>query len=518
MEKYDLCVIGGGPAGYAAAMRAIDFDKKVILIEKEKLGGAGIYDGALSSKTMWELSTRYKRVSDELLKDNIERGFDITYDKVKSIIDEAIFDRKFQLTCHLRIIHAETNLITYEKGTGSFVTDKEIKVTKNDGSEEFIYAENTIIASGSRPRGLPFIDVDEKIVLTSDGVMHLDDFPKSMVIVGAGVIGCEFATMFANFGKTKVYLIDRAERILPFEDNDISELISNNMKKAGVVIHGKAVLKNMEVKNGMIEYQIENKSGELETITVEKALLSVGRVPNVESLNIENAGVKMSERGVHIGDVDTQTNVPHIYAVGDVSGRIPLVNVGEREARHAVVKMFADFPVKPIQYKNVSTIMFLMPVVAAVGANEKTLREKNIPYRIAKVDYSTIARAISMGKPEGFFKLIVSDDDEMKVLGMRAVGHHASSAIQSVALLMYMNKGIDELAHMIHPHPSIVEGVQEAARMLLGKSIYKSAVFKDKLKCYKCRDGVCTPLNIIDDEKKIVFEEIAKHFHENSED
>ena len=515
MERYDLCVIGGGPAGYAAAMRAIDFDKKVILIEKDKLGGAGIYDGALASKTMWEFSTRYRKVYDELGKDRADRNLDITFDEVKKNVDEAVFDRKFQLTCHLRIIHAETELITYEKGTASFITNKEIKITKESGEELAIYAENTIIASGSSPRKLPNIEVDEKIIMTSDGIGHMDDFPESLVIVGAGVIGCEYATIFANFGKTKVYLIDRAERILPFEDEDISDLISQNMEEMGVTIHRTASLKRMEIKNGKVEYEIECKDGTTEVIEVEKALLSIGRVPNIESLKIENAGISMSKRGVHIGDVDTQTNVPNIFAVGDVSGRIPLVNVGEREARHAVVKMFADFPVKPINYENVSTIMFLKPVVAAVGANEKTLRDQNIPYRIAKVDYSTIARAISMGKPQGFFKLIVSDDDDMKVLGMRAVGAHASSAIQSVALLMYMDKGIDELAHMIHPHPSIVEGVQEAARMLLGKSIYKSAVFKDKLKCYSCRDGVCAPLNVIDEERKIKYEDIARTYHED---
>ncbi len=510
MEKYDLCVIGGGPAGYAAAMRAIDFGKKVILIEKEKLGGAGIYDGALASKTMWELSSRYRKVYDELGKDRADRNLDITFDEVKKTVDDAIFDRKFQLTCHLRIIHAETGLIIYEKGLASFVTDKEVKITKDSGEEILIYAEHTVIAAGSSPRKLPNITVDEKIIMTSDGIGHMDDFPESMVIVGAGVIGCEYATIFSNFGKTKVYLIDRAEKILPFEDEDISDLISKNMEKRGVHIHRKASLKNMEIKDGRVEYELEYPDGRTEVINVEKALLSIGRVPNIAPLKIENAGVQMSKRGVHIGDVDTQTNVPHIYAVGDISGRIPLVNVGEREARHAVVRMFADFPVKPINYENVSTIMFLNPVVAAVGANEKMLREKNIPYRIAKVDYSTIARAISMGNPEGFFKLIVTDDSDMKVLGMRAVGYHASAAIQSIALLIDMNKGIEELAHMIHPHPSIVEGVQEAARMLLGKSIYKSAVFKDKLKCYSCRDGVCTPLNVIKDDKNNIIEDYNK--------
>ncbi len=517
MEKYDLCVIGGGPAGYAAAMRAIDFDKKVLLIEKEKLGGAGIYNGALSSKTMWELSTRYRKVKQDLGKEKAVE-IDISFDEVKNTIEEAIFDRKFQLTSHLRIIHAETNLITYEKGLASFISDKEIKITKSGEKDKIIYAEHIIIASGSSPRKLPNVEVDEKIIMTSDGIHHLDKFPKSLVIVGAGVIGCEYATMFANFGKTKVHIIDRAERILPFEDKDISDLISKNMEKKGVVIHRKSQLKRIEIKNGMVEYEIETIGGELEVIKVEKALLSIGRTPNISSLDIENAGVLMSKRGVHIGDVDTQTNVPHIFAVGDVSGRIPLVNVGEREARHAVVKMFADFPVKSINYDNVSTIMFLDPVVASVGESEQNLQKKNIPYRLAKVDYSTIARAISMGNPEGFFKLIVSDDSEMKVLGMRAAGVHASSAIQSIALLMYMDKGIDELAHMIHPHPSIVEGVQEAARMLLGKSIYKSAVFKDKLKCYKFRDGVVTPLNTIDDEKRIKFEEISRSLHESGED
>jgi dihydrolipoamide dehydrogenase len=517
MEKFDLCVIGGGPAGYAAAMRAIDFDKKVILIEKDKLGGAGIYNGALASKTMWELSSRYRKVHDELGKDRADRNLDITYDEVKKTIDEAIFDRKFQLTCHLRIIHAETGMITYEKGTASFVNKNEIKISKLDGSEQIIYAENTIIAAGSRPRHLPNIEVDEEIILTSDGLLELEDFPKSMVIVGAGVIGCEYATMYSNFGQTKVYLIDRADRILPFEDDDVSDLISKNLEDRGVTIHRKANLKRIEVIDGEVEYEIDGVNGS-EIIRVEKALLSIGRVPNVEDLKIENAGVLMSKRGVHIGDIDTQTNIPNIYAVGDISGRIPLVNVGEREARHAVVKMFANFPVKPINYENVSTIMFLNPVVASVGANEKSLREKNIPYRVAKVDYSTIARAITMRQTEGFFKLIVSDDDEMKILGMRAAGYHASSAIQSIALLMYMDKGIDELAHMIHPHPSIVEGVQEAARMLLGKSIYKSAVFRDKLKCYSCREGVCKPLNIIDESKHIKFEEVAKHFYEGKED
>lgn len=493
MDKYDLCVIGGGPAGYAAAMRAIDFGKKVVLIEKDKLGGYGIYDGALASKTMWELSNKIKTVKDEIGED---KRIDIPFSKVKEIIDEALFERKFQLSCHLRIIHAEANMINYEKGTASFISKNEILIEKPEGESTTIWADNTLIATGSRPRVLPNINVDEKTILTSDGILHLDEFPKSLVILGAGVIGCEFATMFSNFGKTKVYLIDRAERILPFEDQDIADVVASNLEANGVVIHKGAQLVRMENKGDSVEYEIKNKDGSTEVIEVEKAMLSIGRVPNIEELHLDNVGVEMSKRGVHIGDEDTRTNIPNIYAVGDVSGHMALVNVGEREARHAVVKMFADFPVKPIHYENISTIMFLSPEVAAVGINEQKAAESNIPIRVSKVDYSTIARAIAMRKTTGFFKIIVSDDDEMKVLGMRAVGEHASSAIQSVSLLMYMGKGIEELGHMIHPHPSIVEGVQECVRMLMGISVYKSSVFKDKLKCYRRTvDGEILPLH-----------------------
>ncbi|MBR9831143.1 NAD(P)/FAD-dependent oxidoreductase [bacterium] len=494
MEKYDLCVIGGGPAGYAAAMRAIDFGKKVILVEKSKLGGYGIYDGALASKTMWELSNKIRTVRETIGQD---RRIDMTFDEVKKIIEEALFERKFQLSCHLRIIHSETDLITYERGEASFLTAKEINICKPNGENVVVFADHTLIATGSRPRVIPGIDVDEKNILTSDGILHIDSFPKSMVILGAGVIGCEFAAMFSNFGQTKVYLIDKAERILPFEDDDVADMVATNLEENGVVVHRGSQLIRMEHKNGGVEYELENNDGTREVIQVEKAMLSIGRVPNIENLNLDNAGIAMSKRGVHIGDNDTQTNIPHIYAVGDVSGNLALVNVGEREARHAVVKMFADFPVKPIQYSNISTIMFLNPEVAAVGINVQQAIEQNIPIRVSKVDYSTIARAIAMRKTNGFFKIIVSDDDEMKVLGMRAVGEHASSAIQSIALLMYMGKGIDELAHMIHPHPSIVEGIQECVRMLLGKSIYKSSVFKDKLKCYRLVNGERIPLNVI---------------------
>ena len=494
IEKFDLCVIGAGPSGYAAAMRAVDFKKKVLLIEKDKIGGAGLYNGALSSKTLWELSQKVRTVNESMVSAG-RKKFEIPWEVASKTMQEAMFDRKFQYSCHIKLLQSESlkHIFKYLRGFASFIDNHHIKISKKNGKEKIIYAENTIIATGSKPRQLPNIQVDEEVILTSDGVDSLKKYPKSMVIVGAGVIGCEYASIFSNFGKTKVYLIDRADKILPFEDDDISHLIDKNLTKNGVTIHQNAQLERLENKNGKVEYELSYKDGHREVIKVEKALLSVGRKLNIEGLNMEKAGVSMSDRGVHIKDTDTQTNIPNIYAVGDASGHIALVNIGELEGRHAVERIFENKKEK-INYKNVSTIMFLQPEVASVGMNEKQCLEENIPVKVVKLDYSCIARAIAMRKTEGFFKIIVTNDKEMKILGMRAAGEHASSAIQAVALLINMNKGIHELAELIHPHPSIIEGVQECVRMLLNKSVFKSSVFKDKLWCYSCVDGKKTHL------------------------
>lgn len=488
MKKYDLCIIGGGPAGYAAAMRAVDLGKQVALIEKDKVGGAGIYSGALTSKTLWEISSKMHLSKKGLLANSTVYDF-IHFKDVKKLVEEAVFERKYQLKCHIQLLENEANnrCFEYIRGKASFVTEHQVKVKKN-GKEKLVEADHFIIATGSTPRELPQFDIDHQNILSSDDVMNLVEFPKSMVIVGAGVIGSEFATIFSNIGKTKVNIIDRGDRILPFEDEDVSQFITNSFEKNGVRVHHSAKLCRMETVAGGVEYEIENPDGTKEVIQVEKALLSVGRVPNIGSLKLEEIGVKISERGF-IEENDTQTSVPHIYAVGDVTNHMALVNVAELEGRRAVEKMFNEPSSRPLTYKNISTIMFLNPEVAAVGMNEQQAQEKGLNYKCVKLDYSCIARAIAMRQPEGFIKILVSDDEEMKVLGMRVVGEHASSSIQAVALLISMNKGIHELVDLIHPHPSIIEGIQECLRMLLHKSIFKSEVFGDRMKFYRYKDG-----------------------------
>ncbi len=487
MEHFDLIVIGGGPSGYAGAMRAIDFGKKVLLIEKKRLGGAGVYDGVLTSKTLWEQSLKATSIREMLPK------FEVSFEGVSKIVHEAIYERKTQMTVHLQLLQQLKNrLLFYEKGAAYLKNKNEVLITKEDGKQKKVSADYILICTGSRPRIPTNIKVDEQIIVTSDGIKNFKSFPKSLVVLGAGVIGCEFATIFAGFGTTKVFLIDKADRILPFEDEDVAQVITENLETQNANLHHGASLKRMEIKNEKVEYELEYKNGKTEVLTVEKALISIGRVANVENIGLENAGVKLNERG-SIWNDDTQTNVSNIFVAGDVTTEVALVNVGEREARHAIVRMFGP-TIKPLSYKNISTIMFLNPEVAAVGMSEQECVAKGIAHKVVKLDYATNARAIAMRKTKGFFKIIVTNDNGMRILGMRVVGEHASSAIQGVAYLIYTNQGIRELADMMHPHPSIIEGVQECLRMLLGKSIYKPSVFKDKLKCYVCENGSCTPI------------------------
>lgn len=480
MEKYDLIVIGGGPSGYAAAMRAIDFKKKTLLIEKDRLGGAGVTNGALSSKTWWEISRETRLFNKNLRRFNLEAP-EVDYKEVQAEVNRATEDRMGLLQDHLDSLKDSEygQYIHFKYGRAQLLDNHKVEIVQGT-EKESVWGDHIILATGSRPRKLAEIPIDERIILTSDGIERLEDFPESMVILGAGVIGCEYATIFSGFGKTKVHLIDKGDRILPFEDEDVVRVIERNMENNGVLIHRNSQLTRMDIHNGRVEYELEYTDGAKEVFNVEKALISVGRIPNYENLWSEDVNIVLNKRGIE--DNETQTSVSNIYAVGDVTADIALVNVGELEGRFAVEKIFGK-PKRKLVYENISTIMFLNPEVAGVGLNEIQARQKGIDYKVVTLDYGCIPRAIAKRNTQGFIKLLVTNDDKMKILGMRVVGNHASSAIQAVALLINMDKGIEELAECVHPHPSITEGIQECVRMLMGKSMFKPGALVGKLSC-----------------------------------
>jgi dihydrolipoamide dehydrogenase len=474
---WDLCVLGAGPAGYAAAMRAHDLGKRVVLIERDRVGGAGIHSGALSSKTMWHLSNDYSVAK---LTDRGYRapgGIDVSYQSVIESVRTAVSERRALLDRQLEGLAKPApngGVVTLIRGTARFANAKLVEVTRLDGTIEKIEATNFLLATGSRPRIPDGMPVDGNTVVTSDHIEAWEHFPESLVIVGAGVIGCEYATMFANFGHTKINIIDRQPRILPFEDEDVSEEVAKSFESLGVTIHRASKLESLKIVDDRVEYVITNAEGKTETIRVEKALVSIGRIPNTQGLGLEAAGVVIEKSG-SIAVKDTQSTVPHIWAAGDATMDIALVNVAELEGRYAVEKMFGLDP-RPIHYEALSAIMFLRPEVASVGLNEMKAKEKKIPYRVGVVDNRLVNRNIAMRSTNGFVKLLVSRDLK-QLLGLRVVGPQASSTIQGIAFLIHMGATLEDIDHCVHPHPAVPEGVQECARMLLGRSVLKPDVF-----------------------------------------
>lgn len=494
MMKYDLVVIGAGPAGYAATMRALDFNKKVLLVERSRVGGAGVTNGALSSKTWWEISREIRQFNNNLTRFNIHKP-EVNFQEVSNEVRRAVEQRVLQLEDHLTLLRSSPKFkdcLSFIRGTARLRNRHEVEISTEDGVK-VVHADHIILATGSKPRQLPGVPIDEKVIMTSDGIEHMKALPRSIVIVGAGVVGCEYATILSSFSGIQVNLIDKGDHILPFEDADVVQVIERNLEMAGVHIHRNSTLSRMEVKNGAVEYELAYSDGSREIFHVEKALISVGREPNYHALWSEELQIDINPRGIE--NTDTRTTESNIYAIGDLTADIALVNVGELEGRHAVEKIFGN-PQRPLMYENISTIMFLNPEVAGVGLNENKARALNLSYRVASLDYSVIPRAIAKRNTQGFIKLLVTDDDSMKVLGMRVVGNHASSAIQAVALLISMDRGIDELAECVHPHPSITEGIQECVRMLLGKSMLKPEAMDARFSCRRFHEGIYENLEI----------------------
>ena len=476
MSRVDLCILGAGPAGYVAAMRAHDLGKRVVLVERDRVGGAGIHEGALSSKTMWHLSNDYAGAC------RTDRGFraasvELSYRAVMDSVNSAVAERRHLLERQLDALTEPSptgGIVQVVRGTGRFISPHAVEVAGADGSLRRIEADYFLIATGSKPRLPADIDVDGDRIVTSDQIEHWPGFPASMVVVGAGVIGCEYATVFGNFGQTKIHLIDRAPRILPFEDEDVAAVITRNYERMGLRIHGESKLESLRNCGDHVEFVVTSARG-TETVKVERALVSVGRIPNTRDLGLAEIGVALRpDSGVIV--TDTQTSVPHIYAAGDTTMDIALVNVAEMEGRHAVEHMFG-LPTRPIRYEALSSIMFLSPEVAAVGLNEQQARAARMPYRVAKVANQLINRNIAMRSTGGFIKLLAEHGDHGRILGLRVVGPQASSCIQGIAFLIDQGGGLEDIDRCVHPHPAVTEGVQECARTLLGRSVHKASVF-----------------------------------------
>ncbi len=481
-DLYDLCVIGCGPGGFAAAMHALDQGREVCIVEGAQIGGAGVMWGALTSKTMWELSKDYAIAA------KVDRGYragDLTvdYDALRNTVIKAAKEKQYQMLSQIESFSSGQwegpGSLTLKRGWAAFSGPDRLEVTDHRGRTEEIKARHLLIATGSKPREFPGIPTDGNRVINSDHVLRLKEFPRRLMIIGAGIIGCEYATIFSNFCQTDVYVVDHKDRVIPYEDEDVSEFVSRNLRANGVKIIHSARLRDIRHEEEYLEVVLDFEDGHSEVVEVDTVLISIGRTPDLSVLQLDRAGITPHERGHLETDADCRVS-DRIYAVGDVTDHPALVNIAETEARYAVKHMY-DLKRWPINYKNMSTVMFFYPAVASVGLSEKNCQKQKIPYRVGYYSNNLLNRAIAMRATNGFVKIIVSDDEEQTILGMRAAGPQVSSTIVSIAHFMDQGKGVEEVLKLIYPHPTISESIQECLRMLLGTSLYKPRAFPGQL-------------------------------------
>ena len=382
MIRYDLAVIGSGPGGFAATMRAVDFGKNVCLIEAGHIGGTGIMNGPLTSKTMWELSVDYS-IAAAVDRGYRASGLQVDYSMVKKTVIAAAKTKQYQMLSQIETYskkNSESGVITYLRGFAKFINSNTLQINGENGIET-IEADYVIIATGSRPRELHDVPVDQKQIFDSDGLLNLKKFPERMMILGSGIIGCEFATIFSNFGQTEVHLLDRTHRVIPFEDDDVSDFVSNNLEKNGVIIHHTATLRTVKKEKEHLKVVLDYDDGHSQVVEVDIVLVSVGRDANTLGLGLENVGIQPNIKGfLHINDVCAIGNMNDctIFAAGDVTGQKALYGVDEEQVRFIVEAIFGKSTYR-LDYSYMPTLMFFKPELAAIGANEKTLRAKKIP-------------------------------------------------------------------------------------------------------------------------------------------
>jgi dihydrolipoamide dehydrogenase len=451
-------------------MRAMDFGKRVLLVEKERIGGTALFNGALASKTWWELAKDFDKL---FLTDRGYRvlGYEVDFRTIQETVEAAVKERQTQMLSQMRH-YQELGRLEWVYGTVTFTGPHRVRIFPRESEPYEVEADYFLIATGSRPRLLPGLPVDGVRVFTSDHLDKLTDFPSDLLIVGSGVIGCEFATIFSTFPGVQVTMIERADRILPYEDADITEVVSRNLAACKVHIWPQSELAHIEVEDEGIRYGVRRAAGEITIRQATHVLVSIGRVPNVEGLGLEVVGVEQEPNG-YIRTKDTQTTAPYIYTAGDVDNKgAGFVNVAEQEARYAVERMFGKVR-RPLDYDHLSWIMFLRPEVAGIGLNEQQAQAQGYAYRVARYDYELTARGIAMRTRHNFFKLITTDEPDPYILGCRAVGPQASSIIGLIAMMIRFSRRVSDLCTILQPHPALTEGIQECARQILGESIFK---------------------------------------------
>jgi dihydrolipoamide dehydrogenase len=471
-HEYDLVILGGGTGGYVAAIRAAQLGLKTAVVEKGKLGGTCLHKGCIPSKALLRSAEVYATTKrgDEfgVVASDVKLDFAKVQERKNKIIS--------QLHAGVQSLMKKGKIDVYE-GTGRILGPSifspmpgTISVEMNNGEEnEMLVPKNVIIATGSRPRTLLGLNIDGEYVLSSDEALELETLPSSIIIVGGGVIGIEWASMLSDFG-VEVTVVEYADRIVPTEDHEISKEMQRLMKKKGVTIvtNAKVLPETLVKGDGQVQISAEVK-GEQKQFTAEKLLVSVGRQANVEGIGLENTDIVVEKGFIKVNEF-FQTKESHIYAIGDVIGGLQLAHVASHEGIIAVEHIAGENP-DPMDYTLVSKCIYSNPEIASVGLTEQEAKEKGHNVKVGKFSFRAIGKALVFGESDGFVK-IVADKDTDDILGVHMIGPHVTDMISEAGLARVLDATPWEVAHTIHPHPTLSEAIGEAALAVDGKAIH----------------------------------------------
>ncbi|MGO4898682.1 dihydrolipoyl dehydrogenase [Bacillus sp. GM2] len=469
--EYDLVILGGGTGGYVAAIRASQLGLKTAVVEKQKLGGTCLHKGCIPSKALLRSAEVYRtaKKADEFGVVIPEVG--LRFSQVQSR-KQKIIDQLHNGVKHLM----KKGKIDVYKGIGRILGPSifspmpgTVSVEMANGDEnEMLIPKNVIIATGSRPRSLPGLELDGENVLSSDEALELEQLPASMLIVGGGVIGIEWASMLNDFG-VDVTVIEYADRILPTEDADISREMQAQLAKKGItIITGAKVLPDTLEKGDAVSIQAE-KDGEKQSYSAEKMLVSVGRQANIEGIGLENTDIQV-ENGFIVTNSMYQTKESHIYAIGDVIGGLQLAHVASHEGITAVEHIAGENP-HAIDYSLVSKCIYSSPEAASVGLTEGEAKAQGNSVKVGKFPFQAIGKALVYGETDGFVK-IVADRETDDILGVHMIGPHVTDMISEAGLAKVLDATPWEVGQTIHPHPTLSEAIGEAALAVDGKAIH----------------------------------------------
>lgn len=471
-KDYDLVILGGGTGGYVAAIRASQLGLKTAIVEQEKLGGTCLHKGCIPSKTLLRSAEIYRQTQAAntfgIETNSIHLNFQVVQQRKQSIV--------YQLHQGIKGLMKKGAIDIYY-GTGRILGPSifspipgTISVELLDGTEnEMLNPKNIIIATGSKPRHLEGIPVDGKSILNSEQALEMETLPKTMAIIGGGVIGIEWASMLVDFG-VDVTVIEYGNRILPTEDKEISKEVEKLLKKRGVTIltDSEILPESVRIKQNDVQFSVSCEN-QVKTYQVEKMLVSVGRIGNTEGIGLENTDIEVEAHFIQVNET-FQTKEKHIYAIGDVIGGLQLAHVASHEGIAAVEHIVTGK--KPtIHYANVARCVYSYPEVASIGLTEQQAFEQGYDVKVGKFPFSAIGKALVLGETEGFVKMI-GDRQTNDLLGVHIVGPHATDMISEAALSILLDATPWEISEVIHPHPSLSEIMGEVALKVEGKAIH----------------------------------------------